>query len=73
MFGDGDGVVPYTSAHLAEADSEITVPAEHDEVHRHPETILRVREILAAHLREVREGYPDVEVQTAQRTVTQIK
>ncbi len=73
VFGDGDGVVPYTSAHLAEADSEISVPAEHDEVHRHPETILQVREILAAHLREVREGYPDVEVQTAQRTVTQIK
>jgi len=73
LFGDGDGVVPYSSAHLAEADSEITVPAEHDEVHRHPETILHVREILAAHLREVKEEYPEVEVQTARRDALEIK
>jgi hypothetical protein len=73
LFGDGDGVVPYSSAHLAEADSEIEVPAEHDEVHRHPETILRVREILEAHLREVKEGYPEFEVQTVQRATTEIK
>src|SRR5262249_44814828 len=34
LFGDGDGVVPYKSAHLPLADSEIMVPAEHDEIHR---------------------------------------
>jgi pimeloyl-ACP methyl ester carboxylesterase len=73
LFGDGDGVVPYASAHLAEADSEINVPAEHDEVHRHPQTILHVREILAAHLREVKQGYPEVEVQTARRGVADLK
>jgi pimeloyl-ACP methyl ester carboxylesterase len=70
LFGDGDGVVPYSSAHLADADSEIEVPAEHDEVHRHPQTILQVREILQAHLREVKEGFPEVEVQTAQRAIS---
>ena len=58
VFGDGDGVVPYTSAHLAEADSEIVVPAEHDEIHRHPQTILQVRQILAEHLREVQLAFP---------------
>ena len=58
VFGDGDGVVPYTSAHLAEADSEIIVPAEHDEIHRHPQTILQVRQILAEHLREVQNAFP---------------
>ena len=66
-FGDGDGVVPYTSAHLADADSEIEVPADHDEVHRHPQTILQVREILAEHLREVKESYPAVDIQMVQR------
>ncbi|HEY2881069.1 MAG TPA: alpha/beta fold hydrolase [Pirellulales bacterium] len=59
LFGDGDGVVPYESAHLAQADSEIEVPAEHDEVHRHPQTILQVRHLLADHLRDV-EQYPTI-------------
>ncbi|HTQ39705.1 MAG TPA: alpha/beta fold hydrolase [Pirellulales bacterium] len=68
LFGDGDGVVPYESAHLADVDSEIEVPAEHDEVHRHPQTILQVHNILAEHLREVKEGYPEVE--TTQRATT---
>jgi len=69
LFGDGDGVVPYTSAHLEEATDEIEVPAEHDEVHRHPQTILHVREILAEHLREVKESYPAVDIQTVQRDI----
>jgi pimeloyl-ACP methyl ester carboxylesterase len=59
LFGEGDGVVPYKSARLAMADSEITVPSEHDEVHRHPQTILQVRQILREHLREV-QGYPEI-------------
>lgn len=59
LFGEGDGVVPYKSAHLAMADSEITVPAVHDEVHRHPQTILQVRQILREHLREL-QGYPEI-------------
>jgi hypothetical protein len=60
LFGEGDGVVPYSSAHLADADSEIEVPAEHDELHRHPQTILQVREILTEHLRELNSGYPEI-------------
>ncbi len=59
LFGDGDGVVPYKSAHLAGADSEIEVPAEHSEVHRHPQTILQVRMLLEQHLREAM-AYPEV-------------
>jgi pimeloyl-ACP methyl ester carboxylesterase len=53
LFGDGDGVVPYESAHLEYASSEIEVPAEHSAVHRHPQTILQVREILRQHLQDL--------------------
>ncbi len=68
LFGDGDGVVPYESAHLDFANSEIDVPAEHDEVHRHPQTILQVRTILKEHLREIQQAYPSVESGPAERT-----
>jgi pimeloyl-ACP methyl ester carboxylesterase len=53
LFGDGDGVVPYESAHLEYASSEIEVAADHSAVHRHPQTILQVREILRQHLRDL--------------------
>jgi pimeloyl-ACP methyl ester carboxylesterase len=53
LFGDGDGVVPYESAHLEYANSEIEVPAEHSAVHRHPQTILQVRQILRQHLQDL--------------------
>ena len=46
---DGDGVVTVKSAHLDGA-SEITVAADHLEVHRHPLAILEVRRILLEHL-----------------------
>ena len=59
LFGDGDGVVPYKSAHLDMADSEIEVRAEHSEVHRNPQTILQVRMLLEEHLREA-QGYPEI-------------
>jgi hypothetical protein len=45
----GDGVVPYTSAHLDNVDSEITVPAEHMHVHHHPLAVREVRRILLEH------------------------
>ncbi len=48
----GDGVVPYASAHLEGAVSELVVPADHYEVHHHPLAILEVRRILLEHLRE---------------------
>lgn len=47
-----DGVVPYTSAHLAEADSELVVPADHFNVNHHPRAVLEVRRLLHEHLRE---------------------
>ncbi len=59
LFGDGDGVVPYQSAHLDSADSEIEVQAEHSEVHRKPQTILQVRTLLTEHLRTAM-AYPQV-------------
>lgn len=55
----GDGVVPLWSARFDQAESEITVTADHQNVHRHPLAILEVRRILLEHLAEVeRGGYP---------------
>jgi pimeloyl-ACP methyl ester carboxylesterase len=48
-----DGVVPYSSAHIDDAESELVVPADHYNVHHHPLAILEVRRILLEHLREV--------------------
>src|SRR5690606_41756991 len=60
LFGDGDGVVPYESATLEFAASQIEVPADHSSVHRHPQTILQVREVLRRHLREL-DRFPRLE------------
>ena len=47
--GDGaagsDGVVPYTSAHLASAESELVVPSGHREI-AHPQTLAELRRII---------------------------
>ena len=45
----GDGVVSYESAHLDNVASEISVAADHLNIHRHPRTILHVRQILLDH------------------------
>jgi pimeloyl-ACP methyl ester carboxylesterase len=45
----GDGVVPYKSAHIDNADSETVVPADHFHVHHHPLAIQEVRRILLEH------------------------
>jgi pimeloyl-ACP methyl ester carboxylesterase len=45
-----DGIVPYTSAHLDDADSELVIGADHASVHRHPLAALEVRRILLEHL-----------------------
>jgi hypothetical protein len=68
LFGDGDGVVPYNSAHLEMADSEIDVPAEHSEVHRHPQTILQVRAVLERHLQDIQQNYPRIDRTREERT-----
>ncbi len=47
---ESDGVVNFASAHLPDADSEITVSAHHLVVHQHPRAILEVRRILREHL-----------------------
>jgi pimeloyl-ACP methyl ester carboxylesterase len=45
----GDGVVPYSSAHIGNAESEKVVPADHFHVHHHPLAIQEVRRILLEH------------------------
>jgi hypothetical protein len=58
VTGDGDGVVPFESAHLevgTEVASEKEVPADHSDVHRHPLAVLEVRRILLEELAELRQ------------------
>jgi hypothetical protein len=54
-LGDGeqgsDGVVPYKSAHLAGAESELIVPTDHAAT-AHPLTVLEVKRILRLHLQQ---------------------
>jgi pimeloyl-ACP methyl ester carboxylesterase len=50
----GDGVVPYFSAHLDDAESELVVPADHYNVHHHAFAILEVRRILLHHYNEAK-------------------
>ena len=52
----GDGIVPYTSAHLDDAESELIVPADHFHVHQHPLAVLEMRRILMEHLKEADES-----------------
>ena len=52
-----DGVVAFTSAHRSDVDSEIRVPADHSNVHRHPDAIAEVRRVLLEHLESVRRPY----------------
>ena len=52
--GSGDGVVSLASAQLENVQSQITVPADHVSVHRHPQSILEVRRILMRHVEELR-------------------
>ncbi|GIW90967.1 MAG: hypothetical protein KatS3mg109_1399 [Pirellulaceae bacterium] len=50
LTSESDGVVNFASAHLPDAESEITVSAHHLLVHQHPRTILEVRRILRENL-----------------------
>ncbi len=45
-----DGVVVYRRAHLDGVDSEVLVPANHNEIHHHPRSVQEVRRILLEHL-----------------------
>jgi pimeloyl-ACP methyl ester carboxylesterase len=57
VSGEGDGVVAVDSAHLDDAESEITVAADHGNVHRHPRSVLEVRRILLDHIERIRREY----------------
>jgi pimeloyl-ACP methyl ester carboxylesterase len=48
----GDEVVPYSSAHVEDVESELIVPASHFYVHQHPLAVREVRRILMEHARE---------------------
>ncbi len=70
IVGDGDGVVPLASARLDDTPhlrSQIIVPADHSNVHRHPESILEVRRILFEQLAELRDFPNSFAKQVAQR------
>jgi pimeloyl-ACP methyl ester carboxylesterase len=61
-----DGVVTFASAHRPDVASELTVPAGHSEVHRHPRTIDEVRRILIVHLNDIqRRRFPVIPVKHA--------
>ena len=60
IVGDGDGVVPLSSARLdntRQLESQIIVSADHSDVHRHPQSILEVRRVLFEQLSEL-ENFP---------------
>ena len=59
---NSDGVVTLASAQLDEAQTQITVPADHSSVHRHPRSILEVRRILLEHVEALR-AYPTYSAQ----------
>ena len=48
----GDGVVPYASARLDGAQSEVLVMAEHTTVHHHPRALAEFRRVLRLHIKE---------------------
>jgi pimeloyl-ACP methyl ester carboxylesterase len=70
LVGEGDGVVSLTSARLDEMPhirSQITVPAEHSGVHRHPQSVLEVRRVLFEQLAELQDFPRSYGAQVAER------
>ncbi|MEC8556224.1 MAG: alpha/beta hydrolase [Planctomycetota bacterium] len=53
----GDGVVEEGSAVIPDAETQIYVASEHQEIHRHPKTIFEVRRILLEHLQSIRQEH----------------
>lgn len=62
-----DGVVPYTSAHLAGAESEVVIPSWHS-VQETPAAILELRRILRLHLARVGQKKAPAPVRTSSVT-----
>jgi len=52
ICGDGDCIVPVSSARLPGVVSEVYVPAKHVRVHHHPRAIAELQRILVQHLHE---------------------
>jgi hypothetical protein len=52
LGGEGDCVVPVTSAREGGVSSEVFVPAKHTKVHHHPESVRELIRILTLHLQE---------------------
>jgi len=52
LAASSDGVVPYASAHLPGADSELVIPYGHS-VQETPEAIIEIRRIMHLHLKEL--------------------
>jgi pimeloyl-ACP methyl ester carboxylesterase len=70
LVGEGDGVVALTSARLDNMpglESQIIVPADHMNVHRHPQSILEVRRVLFEQLAELQNFPASYNSQVAQR------
>ncbi len=57
LHGRGDGVVPYESAHLVSASSEVLVPGFHVQLSK-PGVTDELRRILRLHLQETRTAFP---------------
>jgi hypothetical protein len=53
VAGGSDGILTYESARLEQVDSELVVPADHFNVHRHPRTVLEMHRILLEQLAEI--------------------
>jgi hypothetical protein len=57
LAGEGDGLVSLESARLDNAASQVVVRADHQHIHRDPQSILQVRKILRQHVIEL-ENFP---------------
>ena len=74
IVGDGDGVVALTSARLdnmPQLESQIVVPADHMNVHRHPQSILEVRRVLFEQLDELQHFPTSYDSQVASRAAVE--
>jgi hypothetical protein len=70
IVGDGDGVVALASARLdnePQVESQIVVPSDHGNVHRHPQSVLEVRRVLFEQLEELQNFPANYGSQVAKR------
>lgn len=63
ISGSTDGIVPYSSSHIEDADSELIVPSHHD-VHRQPLAVMEIKRILKLHLKNIQQENEEQTPQT---------